>query len=313
MIGIMAAFGICSIFSTDFNLAYGASKPTVKVKLNHNTYFYNKAGKRVGKDKLLKNETLQINGSIEKLSEDKKYYFYKSRATINENKNYVYSPDELGLYAYKEKCWVPYTIIKGKAYYKTSNNRFIKVMNVKDINNTALLATSGTVKIKKNTVFYDSKGEPTKTKIKKGKQFSVNKYENLKPQMAINLGYYRVKGTNKYLYAYYVDKPRVPLEYVPKSTKSTYVNLMKNTVIYNGNGTVKLQVDLNHMPNSWKVDELRYIWNPSEKKAELFYHIDNSDPWENSRGGYISASDVIYAGGPKLLPINTPQTAEKWQ
>ena len=252
---------------------------------------YNKKGSRV-KDskKLLKDESVSVKGKIQKLSKNKKYYT---------------------IYNY-QRYWLPYILIKGQAYYTTVKGKFIKVANVGKINNSELIATSGYVVTKKNTVFYNANGNATKNKVKKGSKFKVTALLNLKPQVADMPGFYQV-SKNKFLYSLDVNKPRIDLQFLTKEAKenkTTYVNLLKNTYIRQADGTIRSKVTVGYMPDSWKVDNLKYIWVSTDNKAERFYHIVSSDPWEQTRDGYISAEAVKVTAGPELTPSNTAAEAE---
>lgn len=287
---IMTLGGI--LFSlTNFVVHADSKENTTEVTLNHNTYLYNKKGSRV-KDskKLLKDESVSVKGKIQKLSKNKKYYT---------------------IYNY-QRYWLPYILIKGQAYYTTVKGKFIKVANVGKINNSELIATSGYVVTKKNTVFYNANGNATKNKVKKGSKFKVTALLNLKPQVADMPGFYQV-SKNKFLYSLDVNKPRIDLQFLTKEAKenkTTYVNLLKNTYIRQADGTIRSKVTVGHMPDSWKVDNLKYIWVSTDNKAELFYHIVSSDPWEQTRDGYISAEAVKVTAGPELTPSNTAAEAE---
>lgn len=184
--------------------------------------------------------------------------------------------------------------------------------NVGKINNSELIATSGYVVTKKNTVFYNANGNATKNKVKKGSKFKVTALLNLKPQVADMPGFYQV-SKNKFLYSLDVNKPRIDLQFLTKEAKenkTTYVNLLKNTYIRQADGTIRSKVTVGYMPDSWKVDNLKYIWVSTDNKAELFYHIVSSDPWEQTRDGYISAEAVKVTAGPELTPSNTAAEAE---
>lgn len=215
---IMTLGGI--LFSlTNFVVHADSKENTTEVTLNHNTYLYNKKGSRV-KDskKLLKDESVSVKGKIQKLSKNKKYYT---------------------IYNY-QRYWLPYILIKGQAYYTTVKGKFIKVANVGKINNSELIATSGYVVTKKNTVFYNANGNATKNKVKKGSKFKVTALLNLKPQVADMPGFYQV-SKNKFLYSLDVNKPRIDLQFLTKEAKenkTTYVNLLKNTYIRQADGTM---------------------------------------------------------------------------
>ncbi|TSO26931.1 SLAP domain-containing protein [Lactobacillus sp. LL6] len=171
-----------------------ASTNNTPITFNHNSYIYNKNGKRIMKNKkYLKNESTIAKGRIVKLSKNKKYYtLYYSSGKIT-------------------KLWLPYTIINKHAYYNIKDNEYIKVANVKSINNQELIATSGKIIIKKDTYFYDINGNKTKERVAKNTILKVNGLFNLKPNWPQGRNFYRVYGTNHYLLIYDVIQPRTPL------------------------------------------------------------------------------------------------------
>lgn len=167
------------------------------ITLNHSSYVYNNKGVRIRGLKLSKGSSLKVKGNIKKViqNQNPKYYLI-SYNTQDWNRKY----------------WLPYKVINGKAYYAIGNRRYIRVINVKTICGHELVANSGYVTVKKNTIICDANGNETKVKAKKGQKFKVDRVENLKPNMASTLGYYHIAGSNnKYLYTYYVKGPRIPV------------------------------------------------------------------------------------------------------
>lgn len=164
---------------------------SVTITLNHNAYLYDENGIRLAKaGKLQKNQNVEVTGQITRLTQKRKYFLS---------------------YAYK-RYWVPYTVINNYAYYKTLRNQYIKVANVKEINGNELIADSGSVIAKRNTVFYDKNADRTKLKVKKGQKIKVVAFVNLTPDWGVEHRYYRVTE-NKYLSVNDVIKPRIPLIY----------------------------------------------------------------------------------------------------
>lgn len=276
----------------------GTTANHIDITLNHNSYVYNNKGVRIKGLKLSKGSSLKVKGNIEK---------------INQNQNPKYYLISYNTQDWNQKYWLPYKVINGKAYYSIGNGKYIRVANVKTVYGDELLANSGYVTVKKNTFIFDANANETKIKAKKGQKFKVDLLINLTPNMPSTLGYYRIAGSkNKYLYAYYVKEPRIPLRILPKNYKNTYVYLTRDTTwIRNSDGTKRTQINMNHSPSTWHVDELRYIWIPEDNKAELFYHISNNDSWKGTQGGYVNANDVRYAGGPQLQPVNAASSVVK--
>lgn len=192
------------ILLLNINSKVNAATATSVVTLNHNSYIYNKNGKRANSKKLLKNQKVTVKGSVVRLYTTKKYYLITKWGRIN-NDGSVAIPNEYS--------WLPYTIIKGWGYYQLADGGYIKTINISEVNGNEVIASWGSVIVKKNTVFYNINGDETKTKVKKGKKFTVDQYINLKPNWGMRESFYRVSGTNKYLYTTDVKHPRIPLMY----------------------------------------------------------------------------------------------------
>lgn len=282
-------------------LPKGFETPTNRLEatLNHNSYLYDKNGKRIkGAKKLLKDSTVTIKGQVKKLNaQNKKYFFIR-----------IYWGDD---WEYYQIYWAPYKIIHGKAFYPTVQGGYIRVANIKAIEGNELCATSGLATAKRNTYFYDRHAHRTNKKIKKGKKVKVTEYVNLTPNNP-DPPYFLKVSENRYLLSSAMVKPRIDV--ILWGRRDTYVKLIHDTYIYNKDGNIRTPnepIKLGQIPNSWEVDGLRYLWLPKDKKAELFYHIVKSDPWVETRDGYIKASDVKYYFGEKLKPENTASSVEK--
>lgn len=141
-----------------------------------------------------------------------------------------------------------------------------------------------TVKYAYNVNIYDNQGRVIKKNIPKGTKFVVDRLEKTSfadqfiPEWASD-GFYRIKGTTHWLVAVLVkvDK-KLPLRDPQREenlNKYAYITFSKDTNVYNADGTIQ-----NHngqkivkQMGQFKVDKLMYIWVPSEKKANLFYHL----------------------------------------
>ena len=278
-------------FTVKTNTAYASN--TITLSLNHNSYIYDKTGNVIKpKKKILKSQTVIVTDNIKKLNESskKKYYLLKDY----------------------QKYWLPYIVKKNKAFYQLSNNNYIRVANVAHVGSyDGLYATSGYVTVKKNTVFSNSQGKDTSSRVKKGTRLRVTAYYSLKPNTPQGYRFYQVdSNTNKYIYAYNVTKPRTPLEYqgLRKTDNNTYVVFKNNTYLRNKDGSTRMYAHWGTMPINLAVDELRYIWVPEENKAELFYRIKNNDKYPQIGGSYIAASAVTFyphLNGPELKSVNT--------
>lgn len=164
----------------------------VKLRLNHNSYVYNKNGKRLktykGKKAFIKkSKTLTIKGKIEEISTAKRYYFY------GENSKGKITP-----------YWLVYKKIEGNYYYSIGNKGYIKCINVRSVNGTdnRLIASQATVTVKpllgKVAYAEDSAGKSTTKTFKSGKKLIIDNTDIL----GNNTDYsYHIKGTNYWINA----------------------------------------------------------------------------------------------------------------
>ncbi|MBP2058338.1 hypothetical protein J2Z60_001517 [Lactobacillus colini] len=198
---LITTLTICGIINTNSKAKAADQKdtPTSTVTLNHNSYIYDKNGKRISKNKLLKNQKVKVFGKITKLTKAKKYYLFKP--VSNEN-------DTPKLY------WLPYTIHKGWAYYQLTNGGYIKVANVDSINDTwHLLASYTTVTVTESSTLDDINGKSTTTYIKKGSKLTVDHYIHIgiTPEDEPENMSYHIKDTNLFIPVEFVKAPRTGL------------------------------------------------------------------------------------------------------
>lgn len=183
-------------FDTNANVANAATSTTktttVKLRLNHNSYVYDKNGKRLkkykGKSALIKkSQKLTIKGKIEPISSAKRYYFYGNDAS-----------GKITPY------WLVYKKIKGDYYYSIGNKGYIKCINVKTVNgdDNRLIASQATVIVKPliGNVAYaeDSSGHYTTKVLKKGQKLVINDTDILGDQLTYS---YHIKGTKYWVSA----------------------------------------------------------------------------------------------------------------
>lgn len=129
------------------------------LKLNHNSYVYNKKGKRIsynGKKKLLKYDLINYSGRKRTKTSSDKYYYYASETSSKKSsvKNYK---------------------IKGQYYYYLGNGAYIKAANVGVINGHAVYSSGATTIVPKSDLYiYDSSFKQTKKSVTEGKTIKVD-------------------------------------------------------------------------------------------------------------------------------------------
>lgn len=298
--------------------------------LKTNTYVYNKKGQRIKKQGTLRKGTLvTYNGSVKAASSSDDFFFYPSESS---------NKDPQALKQYK---------IKGKVYYALGGGRYVKALNVSKINGQYVFTKQPTYVVPRADMYVLNKDlKETSKVVRAGSKVKIDQVlidtDYTDPQL-----YVRIAGT-KDQFLYWTDAGDYPDEdegnfsfrffmddnhNFAESTQSLVTfkqGLEKTTPLYNDQGQL---VDLggkylekaargNFLPeNNYQVDYARYIWVPSEKKAELFYHLIGTtfsmrDPhskyeytWvkQNIGSVYVKASDVTFKG----LKVKTQNTAEE--
>lgn len=298
--------------------------------LKTNTYVYNKKGQRIKKQGTLRKGTLvTYNGSVKAASSSDDFFFYPSESS---------NKDPQALKQYK---------IKGKVYYALGGGRYVKALNVSKISGQYVFTKQPTYVVPRADMYVLNKDlKETSKVVRAGSKVKIDQVlidtDYTDPQL-----YVRIAGT-KDQFLYWTDAGDYPDEdegnfsfrffmddnhNFAESTQSLVTfkqGLEKTTPLYNDQGQL---VDLggkylekaargNFLPeNNYQVDYARYIWVPSEKKAELFYHLIGTtfsmrDPhskyeytWVKQNVGsvYVKASDVTFKG----LKVKTQNTAEE--
>ena len=292
--------------------------------LKTNTYVYNNKGQRIKKQGTL----VTYSGSV-KVASSSDNFFYPSESS---------NKDPQALKQYK---------IKGKVYYALGGGRYVKAVNVSKINGQYVFTKQPTYVIPRADMYVLNKDlKETSKVVRAGSKVKIDQVlidtDYTDPQL-----YVRIAGT-KDQFLYWTDAGDYPDEdegnfsfrffmddnhNFAESTQSLVTfkqGLEKTTPLYNDQGQL---VDLggkylekaargNFLPeNNYQVDYARYIWVPSEKKAELFYHLIGTtfsmrDPhskyeytWVKQNVGsvYVKASDVTFKG----LKVKTQNTAEE--
>lgn len=232
-------------------------------------------------------------------------------------------------------------------YYYVGSGAYVKALNVSKINGQYVFTKQPTYVVPRADMYVLNKGLKENSKVvRAGSKVKIDQVlidtDYTDPQL-----YVRIAGT-KDQFLYWTDAGDYPDEdegnfsfrffmdnnhNFAESTQSLVTfkqGLEKTTPLYNEQGQL---IDLggkylekavrgNFLPeNNYQVDYARYIWVPSEKKAELFYHLIGTtfsmcDPhskyeytWvkQNIGSVYVKASDVTFKG----LKVKTQNTAEE--
>lgn len=287
-----------------------------KLKLNHNAYVYNQKGKHT-KKLLRKGALIKYQGKIIQNDFADNLYFYQN-----------YSNDH--------KYQLATTKIKGADYFKIGKNQYIKAANVAAIDGNALLFKQTTVTVKtKATQLFRASGNRALTTgkfYKKGQKLVVDQLGGMDVLANSFPNAYHIKGTDYYIWAKDVTA-RQNMDSINSDVRNTTIVQVKKddnrASLYSFNGKIITPKDFawtNLVP--LKVNGAIYLWNEQENKAELYYHLTNryqkmanlkTSPGfpevikintVNIGDAFIKASDVTFADGQHLKPINTASQAE---
>ncbi|MBP2058938.1 hypothetical protein J2Z60_002129 [Lactobacillus colini] len=287
-----------------------------RIKVRKNSKIYSKNGKVIS-SKLPLDRIFIYPGQVNNIEKASKYYYINNEG----------QPQDL-----------PYTTIKGEDYYNVGNGQYVRVKDVSSINHNGLYTNYITVTTTKTAPIYDMNGKKTSSTIAKGKKIKVEG-EDSNPQheviietddIGFSYDYYKIKGKDQLISFLDVDttNPLISPRYFDENTPADMrISLLNDTPVYNSNGQRK--DDGWFIPHtnggSYSVNKLVYIYNPTDKKVELFYHLTsshisliNSDDSRSSDGDksidtkdlYIKASDASYYDGFALKPSNTVEQAQ---
>ncbi|RHW50446.1 SLAP domain-containing protein [Lactobacillus bombicola] len=280
--------------------------------LNHNTRIYNKKGQKLYSYQ-------RSNGLL------------KKGATVSyvDKPQTIADPDTVR-YSFHDDNWnwfyLPYKTIKGQEYYSIGHGGYVKAANVDKIDGASLYTNQTTVTVEHVTPnskggldVFDSHRNNTGQKIKIGKKVTVDREAapfalDMNSYVIDNntpAAFYGIKNQNEYLYT---DKVRISARQMllPYSNYTT-VMIGKNPIVYDINGKPK-STNIVQKYKERPVDELLYIWVPSDNRAELFYRLSdkpNEGSFSNSTD-FIKANDNKYIYGPKLKAINTADEAKNF-
>lgn len=322
----------------------GIPNGPANLTIDHNSYVYNNKGKRVRTKTIKKYTTLNVPGKFQEISKPVKFYSeYLSSSGI-----------KFVDWQKRQRFWLKYSTIGGKQYYRIGKNRYIKANNVRYLDGKPMYTnakeTTLTLKAGQQIVNMNNPRESGKY-YKKGKKLVVDRYISTfrgypndfwfktGPRDSV---FFHVKGTKDNWVWGRVSEVDVKRYIEPvnlPNTKECFMQFkpgIKVGVMYDVNGKQlydnkfynALSTDYNRVvyyPLS--VNQLRYIYVPSEKKAELFYRVQDKDnplsyfplvdkdgknlPMENINTFYLKASDLQHVSGITLKPINTAAQAEQ--
>lgn len=321
----------------------GIPSGPANLTIDHNSYVYNNKGQRKKAKTIKKNTTLKVPGKFKEIDAPKKFYSeYLSSSGI-----------KFVSWQKRHRFWLKYQTIAGKQYYRIGKNRYIKANNVRYLDGKPIYTnkkeTTVVLKNGQQIVNRNSNRESGRY-YKKGKKLVVDKYistfHGYPDDFWFKTGtkdsvFYHVKGTKDDWVWCRVSEVDVKRHIEPVNVfnqTNTTVQAkpgITKAAIYNARGEQEYDNKFLMATNYHQVvyyptivKELKYIYVPSSKKVELFYHVkkNNNDEYfqffVNKDGKsigmdpkindfYIKADEFEYIAGPKLKPVNTPAEAEQ--
>ncbi|MDF7639745.1 SLAP domain-containing protein [Lactobacillus sp. ESL0791] len=300
ILAITPAVSIAAVNATSV-AAKAVNNGQGKLRLIHNAYLYNKKGQRLwsyqGQKAFFRKNTAPIK-------------FADKAKPITDPTNYKYS--------FHDDKWnwfyLPWKTIEGKKYYSVGHGAYIKVANVDGINGQqTLYKNSGSATAIGKAPITNQYLQLTGKYLKKGQKIILDRETSDEDLIeTITSGgnsattFYRIKGTNNFVadgwFKLKFGQALLPYSNYPQ------ININVNSDLYDING--------NKIPGEYQfigkdhenhVDELIYIWVPSEHRAELFYRTKLTDP---APQGFFKASGTSYMYGIKLQPVNTAEEAQ---
>lgn len=285
-----------------------------KLTLNHNSYVYTKTGKRTG-------QLLREGASVK----------YVGKPTVNNDADNLYFYQK---YSTSDKLQLKTIRIKGNNYFQIGKNQYIKTANVDTIDGSSLFVKQTTVVVKRKTqqLFMASKNRALTTGkfYQKSTKLTVDQLGGMDVLANSFPSAYHIKGTDYYIWAKDVT-PRqniADINYCERNQMIVQTN--KNSIpTYSFDGEESTpsnyawgdKTDLN-------VNGAMYLYNDKTQKSELYYHLtDHYQKMANLKtspgfpevikintvnvgDSFVKASDVDFAGGERLKPINTADEAE---
>ena len=316
LVAVMSSLTLATLISLPSftNNIVAATVSNNQLKLAHGAYVYNKYGQRLttyrgssAKTRLAKGTTISFVGSVAPIERDSKRFFLMDSDNYNQS-------------------WLPYKEIKGSCYYNIGAGGYIKAVNVSEIAGKSLYTSEATVKIKyyKDRKPYSIGTGKDKTIIKNNKTFKVDRITAISDDPK-DITSYRISGTADAFLSVRAVKEKVRQK-LKIYTAYTHVKFLQPAKTYNIQGTLRT-ISRDHSTflkdDIYPVENLIYLWVPSENKAELFYLLKYSwEPFDaqsfanylspNYGDGlvYVKASDTTYFTGPYLKPRNTPEQAK---
>ena len=194
------------------------SAATYTGTLNHNTYVYDKSGKRkTSYKKLFKGEKVTLVGNLTSKTVTNPYtsmpYTRSQYDGLPVNAPFYFFVNDYG--QPKKMCYVSYRMIKKQPYYNMGQGNYVKAANVGHIGKYAVYATELTLTVKRDAHLYNYAGNPISQMVKKGQKVRVDALLNLKNYNVSSRVYcfYRIKGTQTYIYANDTKRPRIDLQF----------------------------------------------------------------------------------------------------
>lgn len=319
LISVATLIGVSPVMPTmmhNENIVHAATYKTRTLGFKHNSYVYNKRGKRIkyrGKSYFKKNAKLK---AAIVTSGKKTNYF-----------TYVYSKNST------QKLYLKVYTIKGKKYFNIGRGSYININNIGLVDNVTIYTDLNVrVKLTKNIRTVDGNGNKNNEVLKKGTVVTADGLGQIPGGEWIDSGvaqlYYRLVGKKNT----YISSEHTKL-LSPVQNGNTFENLFKpkadlkdgKVIFYTIDGTSMFPGYTSGKHGTFELGNAMYLWVPKDNKAELFYNIvlpkysqklelldkDGKETSAEVKGDlFIKADDLSIYKDSEQKPINTAEQAE---
>ncbi|WP_290068504.1 SLAP domain-containing protein [Lactobacillus intestinalis] len=298
------------------------------IELSHNSYVYDKNGKRIKSAKTLKKgATFDYTGTkdindVEYYDMGKGQYVKASNGVIVKSvelikNSYVYDANGKRIKSagtLKKGSTIDYygtKMINDQNYYDMGKGQYIKTTNAKETEDTEPVKEDTYINLIKNAIIYNDNGDTyneDSAPLLKGASYQALAAKKINDKWYYSIGDGQwIKAVNAVVTSgpALIPKSEDPnADYTNSTTDPNQLiaTWTTSSPVYNSKGEIKPNQEFGKGHQA-RVSELRYIWVKSENQAVLFYKL------VSDKDGFVKADDVTISG--KTLALaNDPEQAK---
>lgn len=298
------------------------------IELSHNSYVYDKNGKRIKSAKTLKKgATFDYTGTkdindVEYYDMGKGQYVKASNGVIVKSvelikNSYVYDANGKRIKSagtLKKGSTIDYygtKMINDQNYYDMGKGQYIKTTNAKETEDTEPVKEDTYINLIKNAIIYNDNGDTyneDSAPLLKGASYQALAAKKINDKWYYSIGDGQwIKAVNAVVTSgpALIPKSEDPnADYTNSTTDPNQLiaTWTTSSPVYNSKGEIKPNQEFGKGHQA-RVSELRYIWIKSENQAVLFYKL------VSDKDGFVKADDVTVSGK-TLAPANDPEQAK---